>query len=204
MRYVERRTNNMICINCKRVRDRMEELGLTYNDLKFELKSHDTEARFNSILHQHHCPDKHPDSFIYELARDLQVSVDYLYGWTDIPDQWIPSVGNDPYFKQNELIRLVNKYCIENNIDRKNTNILAYKTGIDRQVFDILFNNEPESGWWTTTSYYIISRLAVSFDFNFYTVMSYMLQAEDEDGIGKSYTLHLANRFEDEYHIKTI
>lgn len=194
----------MICINCKRVRDRMEELGLTYNDLKFELKSHDTEARFNSILHQHHCPDKHPDSFIYELARDLQVSVDYLYGWTDIPDQWIPSVGNDPYFKQNELIRLVNKYCIENNIDRKNTNILAYKTGIDRQVFDILFNNEPESGWWTTTSYYIISRLAVSFDFNFYTVMSYMLQAEDEDGIGKSYTLHLANRFEDEYHIKTI
>jgi hypothetical protein len=182
----------------------MEELGLTYNDLKFELKSHDTEARFNSILHQHHCPDKHPDSFIYELARDLQVSVDYLYGWTDVPDQWIPSVGNDPYFKQNELIRLVNKYCIENNIDRKNTNILAYKTGIDRQVFDILFNNEPESGWWTTTSYYIISRLAVSFDFNFYTVMSYMLQAEDEDGIGESYTLHLSQRFEDEYYIKTI
>jgi hypothetical protein len=34
--------------------------------------------------------------------------------------------------------------------------------------------------------------------------MAYMLQAEDEDGIGKSYTLHLSQRFEDEYHIKTI
>ena len=194
----------MICINCKRVRDRMKELGLEYTDLKFELKSHGTEARLNSLLHQHHCHDKYPDSFIYELARDLQVSVDYLFGWTDIPDQWIPSVGNDPYFKQNELIRLVNKYCIENNIDRKNTNILAYKTDIDREVFDNLFNNSREAGWWTTTSYYIISRLAVAFDFNFYTVMAYMLQAEDEDGVGKAYTLHLAQRFEDEFHIKTI
>jgi hypothetical protein len=98
----------------------------------------------------------------------------------------------------------VNKYCIENNIDRKNTNILAYKTDIDREVFDNLFNNSREAGWWTTTSYYIISRLAVAFDFNFYTVMAYMLQAEDEDGVGKAYTLHLSQRFEDEFHIKTI
>ena len=196
----------MICVNAIRVKQILKDKEMLISDLedKFILKSYHTVQRLNSLLHESTVKMKYPDSFVYELARELEVSVDYLLGWTEEPDIFIPSVGNEPYHKQREIVRMLNKYCLENNIDRRNSNILAYKTNIDREVFELLFKGEKECAWWITTSYYIISRLAQAFDFNFFTVMAYCLQQEDDDGTGDEFTRHLSERYENEFNIKTI
>ena len=205
MTLVERRLCNMICINAIRVKEICKQRNLTLDDLYdiFIHNSHHTYARVTDLYHNNFVKDEYPDAFIYEIAKKLNVSADYLMGFTETPDIFVDVRDNDPYNNFNEVIRLINKYCIEQGIDRKNTNILAYKTGIDREVFDIIFNNKKDACWWLTTSYFIMSRLAVAFDFNFYTVMAFILNAE-EDNEGKSIAIHLARRFEDEFDIKTL
>lgn len=190
----------MITISCNRVRAVLASQDKTLEDLKGTFYfSTDADNQLNRMYHENVMKIAYNDEFIYELAKALGVSCDYILGWTEDKDIWVPSVGGDPYYKYKELLRLIYKYCHEMNIDMYNTNILAYRTSVDREIYDMLFKQDIRCSWWITTSYYIISRMAIAFDFNFRTVISFMLQGEDDDKNGKDYMYHLIDRFNKEF-----
>lgn len=194
----------MITINCLRIKKLLKEKDMIIDDLKdiFILRSHDTEMRLNSILHNSFVKDKYLDTFVYEIARELNVCVDYLYGWIDEPMKFISQDTNSNN-KQLEIIRLIDKYCIEQGIERKNTNILAYESNIDREIFEYLYSGNKDWSYTITTSYEIISKLAIRFNFNFYTVMVFLLDGESNDE-REQICISLGRKFENEYGIKTI
>ena len=191
-------------INCMRVRKLCEDKNISVESLKdkFVMHSHHTDGRLNAILHNFYTEDEFPDAFVYEIARELNVSCDYLYGLVDEPMEFIPIKG-DPYEEFKWIKDLVLKYCREENIEKRNTNILAYRTGLDRQVFDILFNDKQDAGWWMISSYYVISRLAHTFDANFHTMILYTLNGEEDEEMNR-FCVNLSNKYEEEFHDKTI
>ena len=191
----------MITINAIRLRRILEQKNKTLDDLKniFILRSYATDMRLSRLSHTS-TDNLYPDAFIYEIARELNVSVDYLLGWDESPGFFV-ELHSKPKDKLFELQRLLLKYCTEQKIEKKNTNVLAFKTGLDRDVIRYIMEMEEHSAWWICTSYYVISRLAVTFDFNFYTVMGFMLDMEE---FGTEAVTRLSEKFEAEYHIKTL
>ena len=176
---------------------------MSYLNDKFIMRSHDTDYRLNQIVHNSFCKDRRLDSFVYEIARELDVSVDYLYGWVEEPLRFVPQKSNNTIQKQGEILRLLNKYTLEQEIEKRNTNVLAAETNIDREVFEYLFSQETDWSYTITTSYYILAMLAIRFDFNLYTVMSYLLDAEeyaDQDELVRYY----GQVFERDYGIRAV
>lgn len=197
----------MIAINSLRIKELLRNEGkeIDYLDDKFVMRTHDTDARLAALKYNNIAKDKYLDSFVYEIARELNVSIDYIYGWSDIKGKFIPqkSKVDDAINKQKEIIRLVNKYCRDQNIERKNTNILANETDIDREVFEYMFSGNTDWAYALTTSYHIISKLAKRFDFNFYTVLIFLLDTE-EDIQQEQLAKELSLRYEKEYNIVTV
>lgn len=194
----------MIVINCIRIKRLLQEKGLSVDTLqdRFILRSHDTDLRLNQILHNSFYKDKMLDAFVYEIARELDVSVDYLYGWVEEPYRFIPQLS-DSVAKQKEILRLLNKYVVEQGLERKNTNILAAETDLDREIFDYIYSSHTDWSHIITTSYYIIAKLSVRFDFNFYTVMNYLLDGEEYPE-QEELVRYYSQIYEKEYGIKTI
>lgn len=195
----------MIIINCIRIKKLLQQQNKSIEDLRniFILHSHDTDSRLNDILHNSFVKDRYLDTFVYEIARELNVCVDYLYGWVDDPLRFIEQKNQDVNNKQMELLRLLNKYCNELGIERKNTNILAYETNVDREVFDYMYSGNRDWAWTISTSYYIISKWSLRFNFNYYTVLAFLIDAE-EDSVQEQNARYLGKYFEEEYQIKTI
>lgn len=187
-----------------RVKKLCDAKNISVEDLKdrFIMHSHHTDSRLNAILHNFYVADEFPDAFVYEIARELEVNCDYLYGLVDEPMEFIPIKG-DPYEEFNWMKELVLKYCREQGIEKRNTNILAYRTGIDRQVFDILFNDKQDAGWWMISSYYILSRLAQAFEANFHTMILYTLNGEEDEEMNR-YCVDLSHKYEEEFNTHTI
>lgn len=192
----------MIVISCIRVKKLLSEKGI--DDARLIPKQYFSHSKghyskLEDIMHQSHIHVKEGDAFPYDLAAYLEVSVDYLLGWDNDKSFHVISVGNDPYFKLTQISNLIGKYAKQEELSLFNTNQLAERTGIDRDVFDYIFNNAKGSSWWITTSYYITTRLAKAFNFDWYTVMSYLLQAEDPDGTGKEILRKLVDKYNKEF-----
>ena len=123
------------------------------------------------------------DSFLIDLARECDCSIDYLLGWINEPLQFVEPVG-EQQVKVHELIRLIHRCIQDEGKDpievMRNSNIMAYETKIDREVFEVMFGEYSfDYRAWFTTSYYILSRLAYRYNFNVHTVFNFLLQAED-------------------------
>lgn len=153
--------------------------------------------RLNKLYHETITEMTRPDRFIYEIGKHLNVSCDYLMGWREKKEPFTESTLPNPFVAENELARLIYKYCRENSYSMYNTNVVAGATGIDREIFSLIYKREPDAAYWITTSYHILSKLARTFGFNFYTVAAFCLGAEDSEA-----GLKEVNDFADRYNLE--
>lgn len=157
----------------------MKQQQKTMEELKskFKLTSYNSEIRLSEILHTSYYQDLYLDDFVYELARELSVSVDYLYGWTEEPDKFIPA-SQLSKTKQKVLKEIVLKYSSRQNVEFYNTNVLAYECNVDRNVLQYLLQDNRTWSKTLTTSYFTVDSIAKRFRLDTYKIMEFLIDAD--------------------------
>lgn len=144
---------------------------------KFKLTSYNSEIRLSEIFHTSHYQDLYLDDFVYELARELSVSVDYLYGWSEEPNKFLPA-SQYSKTKQKVLKDILLKYSSNQNVDFTNTNILAYECNVDRNVLEYLLRDTRTWSKTITTSYCIVDNISKRFKLDTYKIMDFLVDAD--------------------------
>ena len=132
------------------------------------------------ILQNSYIEDKYLDYFVYEIARELDVSIDYLYGWIDVPGKFIKS-SRIPNIKLGTVKEIIDRYSKKEGIVA-DVNTLAYNCNIDRSVAQYIFDKRKDPLWASciTTSYYIIKRISDTFNLNFSMIMKFLVDADED------------------------
>lgn len=179
----------------------MKDKNLTVEQIRDRLENHSHEVygRLNNLYHCSFMPDRRVDMFVYRLAECLECSVDYILGLSNDPDMFIPVNVSNLGSKEAEYTRLVTKYGKDNDLNIHNTNTLAYFTNVDRDVFEYLLNREQNSESWITSSYYILSRLAYSFGFDYESALNFVFDLNTNSN-NKQYVTHLLNKYNVEFN----
>ena len=152
----------------------------TIKELTGIRQSYNAEARLVQILQSSYVKDEYLDSFVYGIARELNVSVDYLYGWIEDPCMFIPCSKNSND-KQRTISEIITKYNVKN----EGINELAFSTNIDSSVLQYLMNKNPRFSWSSciTTSYYTIKRLCKTFNLNFDMIMRFLVDSDENSDV---------------------
>lgn len=160
---------------------------------RFKLRSYNGEVRLVEILQNSYVEDKYLDYFVYEIARELNVSIDYLYGWIDFPGKFIQS-SKDPITKLSTVKDIIDRYSKQEGIVA-DVNTLAYKCNIDRSVAQYIFDKRKDPLWASciTTSYYIIKRLSDTFNLNFGMIMKFLVDADEDPKVDEVINWYINN-----------
>ena len=191
----------MIVLNCMRIRKLMEEKGLDIETIKdqFDNKAHEVYPRLQNLYHCSFIEDRYPDSFVLTLASILDCSVDYILGFSDnIDGRFIPINVENKKSKEEEVRRLIVVYAERNNINLSNTNVLAYKTNIDRDIFEYLLKKDLSGESWILSSYYVISRLANTLGFDYASTIEFLFDVDSNEE-NKAYANYLVTKYIYEY-----
>lgn len=170
----------MIILNCIRIRKLMEKHKLTIEDIKDEFvdKAHEVYPRLQNLHHCSFIRDAYPDSFVVTLARVLNCSVDYILNLDDNVGTFYDVTIDNPKDKEEELRRLVVKYSQRNEINMSNTNVLAYHTEVDRDIFEFLLKSDLKGDSWLLRSYYVLSNLSGTLGFEFDSTLEYIYEVD--------------------------
>lgn len=190
----------MIVLNCIHIRKLMKEKDISIEDAKTLLEdhSHEVYSRLNNLYHCSFIEDRNIDMFVYRLAELLDCSVDYILGLDEDPGKFIPVNVSNRASKEQEYVRLITKYGNDNNLNIHNTNVLAFFTNIDRDVFEYLLNNQLTGDTWITSSYYILSRLAYYFNFDYESALNFVFDVNTNPN-NKQYATYLLNKYNAEF-----
>ena len=190
----------MIVLNCIHIRKLMKEKDITIDEAKELLEgyTHEVYSRLNNLYHCSFIQDRNIDMFVYRLAELLDCSVDYILGYDEDPGIFIPVDVSSRASKEQEYTRLITKYGKDNNLNIHNTNTLAYFTNVDRDVFEYLLNNQLTGETWITSSYYILSRLARSFGFDYENALNFVFDVNTIPE-NKQYITYLLKKYHTEF-----